>query len=282
LQLLETTKPFLMNVTRVGALPTALLFANQVDISPDFLHLVVDEWLEIQFANTETCLRMLKIGIWLRYAWMAVIDRKLLVIFLLTLNFNRNQTIKSFSGLGTGVKDPVYDYNSHKPQHNLRDQEGVPAVIVEFRDTWKNIYETGTPDGGVLEEEDVMDKLVELVDLDVEYSCNKLKLTSVSDIFGYEPYNSEIIKKYRICVTPHFNYYMSKESFKGSRGFQLPHVVKCLTDLPIPISNTFKNPESISDEEKQPEIRRHYDCIICGKSLLLTTLEIFKHKKNCQ
>ena len=121
------------------------------------------------------------------------------------------------------------------------------------------------------------------IELDKAYESKKFEdqIYKTWEESGF--FNPDNIKKYRICVSPNFNYYMSQESFKGNRGFQLPHVVKCLTDLPIPTTTVSNNPEPIlSDQEKNPEIRRHYDCTICGKSLLLTTLEIFKHKKTCQ
>ena len=78
--LLETTKPFLINSTRIGALPAVLLFAHSVIISHDLIHLVIDDWLHLEFGSAEVSESVLSLAVWLRYAWKIVIDGKLKVI----------------------------------------------------------------------------------------------------------------------------------------------------------------------------------------------------------
>jgi hypothetical protein len=87
LELMETTKPYMSQVTRVAALPVSLLFSKEgilvlifVIISPDLRHLIVDNWLHIEFESVEDSGNILALAIWLRNSWMSVVDRQLKVI----------------------------------------------------------------------------------------------------------------------------------------------------------------------------------------------------------
>jgi hypothetical protein len=76
-ELLETTKPYLSNVMRIPAVHSCILFAEKLDISPNFLHVVVDEWLHLEFTDKELCERVLETGNWLRVAWDFAMARRL-------------------------------------------------------------------------------------------------------------------------------------------------------------------------------------------------------------
>jgi ATP-dependent RNA helicase DHX34 len=78
--LLETAKPYLINSIKVPALPSALLFAQKLDISPDSLHILVDEWLELEFKDRDSALKALEFGAVLRYQWIRVVNDKLRVL----------------------------------------------------------------------------------------------------------------------------------------------------------------------------------------------------------
>lgn len=49
--LLETDKPYLVNVLRTPALPTLALFGHSLDTNSDCSRIVVDSWVEIQFQD---------------------------------------------------------------------------------------------------------------------------------------------------------------------------------------------------------------------------------------
>lgn len=51
LQILETTKPYLMNLVRVPALQTVLLFGRGIDTNADLSSIVIDDWTILQFKH---------------------------------------------------------------------------------------------------------------------------------------------------------------------------------------------------------------------------------------
>ncbi|VDK34160.1 unnamed protein product [Taenia asiatica] len=66
LDLLETTKPFLVNTIRVPALPTLLLNAREIDTNANATRIVFDRWIEIELLDPEAAQRSLAAAIWLR------------------------------------------------------------------------------------------------------------------------------------------------------------------------------------------------------------------------
>ncbi|KAJ3000035.1 DEAH (Asp-Glu-Ala-His) box polypeptide 34 [Globomyces sp. JEL0801] len=273
LQLLETTKPYLMNVMRIPALPMALLFANQVDITSDFLHLIVDEWLDIEFTSKEDSMRMLELGNWLRYGWLTVVNRKLEVATM----------APSFGGLGTRMDfdkndtdEPSDAKQTIKDVIQLESLGHIPETISEMRQCWHRFAQTGLSSDGPIEDEDVMNRLVELVDTDVDYTCKKLKMSHISDLFGYDPYNGEARVKNVVHVTPNFKYYVRVEDIpKGRKGYALPRVVKqpFMLALNEKTVSSKKQVDVLPSTEETPNdtLRKPFECSICSKDLLLTT-----------
>ncbi|CAF3960512.1 unnamed protein product, partial [Rotaria magnacalcarata] len=52
--LLETNKPYIMNVMRTPAMQTLFLYASTIETNNDFTRILCDQWLEITFENAET------------------------------------------------------------------------------------------------------------------------------------------------------------------------------------------------------------------------------------
>ncbi len=51
--LLETNKPYIMNVMRTPAMQTLFLYASTLETNNDFTRILCDQWLEITFENSE-------------------------------------------------------------------------------------------------------------------------------------------------------------------------------------------------------------------------------------
>ncbi|VDL59482.1 unnamed protein product [Hymenolepis diminuta] len=77
LDLLETTRPFLVNTIRVPALPTLLLNAREIDTSANATRLVFDRWIEIVLLDPEAAQRSLAATIWLRTSLERLLQIKL-------------------------------------------------------------------------------------------------------------------------------------------------------------------------------------------------------------
>ncbi|KAG5452072.1 DEAH (Asp-Glu-Ala-His) box polypeptide 34 [Clonorchis sinensis] len=66
LDLMETTKPFLVSTIRVPALPTLLLYCREIDTNSTATRLVFDSWLEVRLIDIEASQRALATAVWLR------------------------------------------------------------------------------------------------------------------------------------------------------------------------------------------------------------------------
>lgn len=75
--LLETNKPYLVNVMRTPALQTLTLFSQNLDTSGDCSRLVVDEWLELKFPDGDTGQKVLSVVQTLRSTWTHLLELKL-------------------------------------------------------------------------------------------------------------------------------------------------------------------------------------------------------------
>lgn len=75
--LLETRKPYIMNVMRVPALQTLLLFGRTVDSNADCTRLVIDDWLELGIPDAEHAQRLVSSVIHLRTTWDMLLKRKM-------------------------------------------------------------------------------------------------------------------------------------------------------------------------------------------------------------
>jgi ATP-dependent RNA helicase DHX34 len=278
-QLLETTKPYLMNVVRVGALPVALLFAKKVDITHDLMHLVIDEWLVISFPSSEIATEALELGNWLRCAWGVCIDRKL-------ENFTQSASIPQETGVGTRFEEDQVDdvkTNNFRTKRKLNTLRYLPTLLHTMREDWHRFSQTGDSEEGQISDVDVMDKIVDLVDFEIDYNCQKLKMTSIMDLFGYDPYLDHI-RHLCVRVTPNFNYYPSQldQAERDFNLYQLPPVVKQELKLFQKDTVDTKTVESTAIEDNISEIqRRPYDCPICEKTMYFALAEIFKHRKSC-
>ena len=75
--LLETRKPYIMNVMRVPALQTLLLFGRTVDSNADCTRLVVDDWIELGIPDAELAQKLVSSVMHLRTTWDMLLKRKI-------------------------------------------------------------------------------------------------------------------------------------------------------------------------------------------------------------
>lgn len=75
--LLETRKPYIMDVMRVPALQTLLLFGRTVDSNADCTRLVVDDWLELGIPDAELAQKLVSSVVHLRTTWDMLLKRKI-------------------------------------------------------------------------------------------------------------------------------------------------------------------------------------------------------------
>ena len=75
--LLETRKAYIMNVMRVPALQTLLLFGSTVDSNADCTRLVVDDWIELGIPDAALAQQTVSSVIHLRTTWDMLLKRRI-------------------------------------------------------------------------------------------------------------------------------------------------------------------------------------------------------------
>lgn len=66
--LMETNKPYILNVMRTPAMQTVFLYASTMETNNDFTRVLCDEWLEIIFDDSETAQAVISSVLLLRNA----------------------------------------------------------------------------------------------------------------------------------------------------------------------------------------------------------------------
>ncbi|KAH6568489.1 hypothetical protein BASA62_005429 [Batrachochytrium salamandrivorans] len=280
--LLETTKPYLVNTIRVNALPVCLLFALSIDISANLMHLVVDNWLHIEFEDQETAQRILVLGNWLRLAWQIVTDKQL------------SQIPKSLRMHNQRLHNPINrpkdkmpisqisgDQNSSNLQQPPVSLSFVPDAIAKMRTDWKD-FQSWTPGGqfSLVESQEVIDKLLILIDADTKFYCSRFKMQDSHRLFGYDPYQGDTLEKAAFHATPVFRYFVpdpGRVLKEHHHQMRLPEIQRIFPEWPE---------GALSDTNRQPAntyaaTRRDFQCSSCGQTLFLSTVEIFRHRKSC-
>ncbi|KAI7892264.1 P-loop containing nucleoside triphosphate hydrolase protein [Mucor mucedo] len=77
LQLLETTKPFIVNITRVPGIHVLLLFGKVIDTNTDCSVLVVDSYFMIKFRTTQVAEYILYLTYKLRSTWDKLLNLRI-------------------------------------------------------------------------------------------------------------------------------------------------------------------------------------------------------------
>ena len=78
LSLLETNKPYLINVIRMPALQMLLLFAKSIDTNNNFSRIIFDSWIEARFPKPLEALKTLYQATKIRSMWQKFLTAKLL------------------------------------------------------------------------------------------------------------------------------------------------------------------------------------------------------------
>ncbi|KAH8859713.1 putative ATP-dependent RNA helicase DHX34 [Schistosoma japonicum] len=136
LDLMETTKPFLINTIRVPALPTLLLFCREVDTNADISRIVFDSWLEVRLLDVEAAQRAVATTVWLRSTMQCLMECELtgmldskIVLEILSLIYTkclrrRDLTLTGDSGGGDGTNNKstptLTKHSSAKRDENKR------------------------------------------------------------------------------------------------------------------------------------------------------------------
>ncbi|TPX35982.1 hypothetical protein SmJEL517_g01830 [Synchytrium microbalum] len=302
-ELLQTTKPFLTNVFRVPSMPSCLLFARSMDLSWDFLHIVVDGWLHLSFPDREVAEKCLILSNWLRTAWDLLIWRQLERVQskLGIAPPPKDDSNGAEVTIGTVVTDvlergsPDEDagVKARKKRYvELTHFEFVPHAVMRLREDWVNGWlRRGVNDFEELESQDVMDRLGQFLDIEFLGRVERLRVQDLHLYFGYDPYKS--YDSSRVEATPSLNYFFAQ------RPPAMSSILRNLLELPneqdlepstmpkevkprpavVPVKS--KDDDMIAVVEPKAG-RQRFECTNCNSILLLTPIEILRHKQSCK
>ncbi|CAI2726395.1 unnamed protein product [Schistosoma spindalis] len=128
LDLMETTKPFLVNTIRVPALPTLLLYCREVDTNADISRIVFDSWLEVRLLDVEAAQRAVATTIWLRSTTQCLMEYELAECLR-----RRDQTLTGDSGNGCDNGNTANNistkYCSSKKDENKRKIRRLQRIL---------------------------------------------------------------------------------------------------------------------------------------------------------
>lgn len=289
LQILETRKPYLMNLLRVPAFQTAFLFGNQIDCNKDLTKFVVDDWIIIQLKDKNrysykeskslesqpniAMLKLLEIVFELREIWNKLVSQR--------LRKTQANGFRYSSGL------PQIDDSSHLDP-NMCPKEILDSIPELLRSVYLSSRQSApfvaqneisyTRFSALLERFLSADVLLD--GYQVEYSIDTVREDDYKVIFpDISSFNSSYQRamaississrqKLGIRITTYFNY--------GTI-----HYPKSLFESIVPIKNTAK-----SIKYKRPIVlgsrgntRIVWECPKCKYASMLTQDEIKEHQE---
>ncbi|KAJ3048899.1 DEAH (Asp-Glu-Ala-His) box polypeptide 34 [Rhizophlyctis rosea] len=321
LELLETNKPYLTNVMRVPALAACLLFGRSIDVTHDMKHVVIDEWLLLKFNEESVAERIIVLANWLRLAWELVVSRKLENVRHGLREEELPAPSAAIPSMGTAMNtDAVFSgretpaprklsYDLKRPT-DWSDLKFVPAPIRRVRRDWEDaVARGGAGEFEDVEAADVVARLSEFLDINVECTVERLKMQEISKMFGYEAYIPEMLSQAIVPAAPYLRYFASEPRLGGKK-------MRSRLDLPVVVEEEVVEPPITAyvpfgtaivakreEETKVPEElhkidntavpvgsqdntavasgRKRFACPVCGKVMLFTPVEALKHRKGC-
>jgi len=273
--LVETTKPYLVNVMRVPALQTTLLFAQSIDTNSDCSRIVCDEWLEMTFENAEDGEAILSAAVRLRAAWQQLLHLKL----------------KS-SGQRKGIEE-----GASKRRFRIEHLQSVLYTkLAEFLHSSVYYYIRRIH---AAEHSHLYIGCVDTTDDPANSVLNELLLgggkphptkggTLVAG--GYLVYNclqddatSSVWGEYTSCMQRHWTCSRCECSFIVTLGERLDHEQRCETEQLEQNADTMqREAEQRIEKDRFDALRKPYNCSSCGQDFNFTTAEILRHRKGCK
>ncbi|KAF0991172.1 hypothetical protein HZS_5815 [Henneguya salminicola] len=254
--LLETTKPYLLNCTKVAAIPTLFLTCN-LDTDSHCLRIVADNWLEIKFTYPQDALSLLCSAISIRNSFPELLefyfspdidsefDEKIVLLERL-----RKDIVKLFHrDIDCTLKYIVNADRQIMYRPSAGDSSEIPAdLLIATQQGYIDTKVHHTKGG------------YELTPY-LTYGC----LIDTRTDFIDQPY----LKTHFTCITCNIHMICTP-------GEQLEHINKCK-----PLVEMIEiEPESQEILDPNTKNKISYACQICNQTLMLSMTEILRHKNS--
>uniref|UniRef100_UPI00358FEB1A probable ATP-dependent RNA helicase DHX34 n=1 Tax=Myxine glutinosa TaxID=7769 RepID=UPI00358FEB1A len=245
---LETTKPYLVNVFRAPAIQVLLQFSSSLDTNADCRKVVVDSWLEISFEDSEEAQKYLWAAVQLRSAWSE----------LLKTHLQGRASSQGRGKLASTLSCKLAEFLAVQVKYKLR-RLGCLEV--------QNQYVGPGVNGGKLSTEGMIPmgqskphptKGGMAVNNFLTYNC----LVEDKKLFG------ECLRVFWTCPICSLHFPLTPLE-------KLQHMEACTLTAPAELEEKQEEKKSSSSSHLQ----QLYHCESCEQDLLLTPMEIIKHRR---
>ncbi|GAB1602318.1 probable ATP-dependent RNA helicase DHX34 [Argonauta hians] len=252
--ILETNKPYLMNVMRIPALQTVLLFGSSLDSNSTCTRIVCDGWLEISFADPDVAQHTVSSVLHLRAAWNNLLKLRLessnkdmsgyqkleKVLVKKLTEFLRSKVLYSIRRILTAELEHIY-VGSNVIDHSL------PSIFKSATECQPHPVK-----GGIM------------VNSFFVYNC--LHDSSVANAWSQQTSHLQ-------C---HWRCPKCEQKFIISVIERLQHESSC------GLADSSKDVDDSDEDENMSRnpLKQKFECSDCGKSFQFTASEILKHKRS--
>uniref|UniRef100_A0A8C4R2H8 DEAH (Asp-Glu-Ala-His) box polypeptide 34 n=1 Tax=Eptatretus burgeri TaxID=7764 RepID=A0A8C4R2H8_EPTBU len=245
---LETTKPYLVNVFRAPAIQVLLQFSSSLDTNTDCRKVVVDSWLEISFEDSEEAQKLLWAAVRLRSAWSE----------LLKAHLQGRASSQGCGKLASTLSCKLAEFLAVQVKYKLRRLSCLEA---------QNLYVGPGVNGGKFSTEGLIpigqskphpNKGGTAVNDFLTYNC----LVEDKTLFG------ECLRVFWTCPICSLHFPLTPLE-------KLQHMEACTLAAPAEHEEGQEEKKSSSSSHLQ----QLYHCASCEQDLLLTPMEIIKHRR---
>ncbi|KAI8384738.1 P-loop containing nucleoside triphosphate hydrolase protein [Radiomyces spectabilis] len=254
LQLLETTKPFMLNITRVPGIHVLLLFARHIDTNADCSVLIIDSYYMVKFRTVQVANYVLWLAHKLRSRWHDLLNRKLTRgTGQLAHEFSENEIISPSirADLPPALQD-ILSYEEERAHTKAKHDMWTPAVEAAYQ-------------------ADVASLTRSLVDF---------METAISAEFRMAK-SSELLKLYPKYKAPPSEEQHLPRTWNAAdvvrTGIQVTTTI-CYNALDAP-SCAFSTPEQM--EQLPAGVKMYWHCNNCDSTFSMTRNDILKHLSEC-
>ena len=269
--LLETRKAYIMNVMRVPALQTLLLFGRTVDSNADCTRLVVDDWIELGIPDAEQAQKLVSSVMHLRTTWDVLLKRKIersreMEEDIEYLEYILSSKLSEF--LDSNVNYTVKRLHQTDIEHLYIGNHGYDVTGNECDDVSSKHHDELAPFLGITKS------------MSVHPSKGGIK---VNDYFTYNDLRNEIEAE----AASHAAQFIQKHwtcELCGTKMVvtvleRIEHEKQCSGESTMSASVTKESSKEEPENSGLQRIKKTFYCSECEKEFSFTATEILRHKK---
>lgn len=257
--LLETNKPYLVDVLRVPTAQMLLLFAHNVDTNADMTVIVCDNFIELKFPDSTSAQNLLFQAVQLRLKWKHLLDLRIQA-FTPSIE-NQDRLVTEANKL---EKDLVVGLVDFFLKESLYSQRRLLAADV------KVLHSGPGPGDCILSGNPFSEDTKEL--------CQPNEIKGGVDLTDFLTYNCLLDTECMITTITSYDTicpYCDQELHLTTLE-RLAHLTKCLR---YAMQSSGVDDETEGGDDGDPT-KKKYECKICEKTMWLNIKDIFKHKKS--